>query len=205
MAFQDPSYFLTVVRDNLYIIVPNVLLFIFLILCGWILGKISKKVTSDVLNKLRLDYHFKFGKKIELTEILSIGVSWVVYLVFLRAAIEILKIQSLLDFFNITIGFVINLLGGIVILIVGYIIAIYIQKKITQSGMYYSQVFSQILFVFTVIITIEMALKVVGLPTELLDVILIIIVASIGIGLAIAIGLGLKDTVNRFARKYFED
>lgn len=205
MEISGLNYLSNVVLNNLSTIISNTLLFVFLIVCGWIFGKISKKVTLDVLTKIKLDSYFKFGKKIELSEILSRGVSWVIYLVFIGAAIDILRIQSLSNFFNMIVNFILNLLGGVFVLIVGYIIATFLQKKVIQSGIYYSQVFSQILFFFTIIITIEMALKIVGLSTDLLDIILIIIVASIGIGIAIALGLGLKDTVNRVSKKYFGD
>jgi len=48
-------------------------------------------------------------------------------------------------------------------------------------------------------------MKIVGLPTEILDTILIIVVASIGLGLAIALGLGLKDTIAALTKKYVDE
>jgi len=185
--------------------VPTILFVTVLLIFGWILGNFLKKLTLEISKKLRLDDRFKIGKRIGLSEIISSGVSLIVYIAFIGAALDVANITFLSDFFKTIINFIGNLIGGIVVLVVGYAIAGFVQRKIVESNFVYSKIFGQIAFYFVIIITIEMALKVVNLPTNLLDAILIILVASLGLGLAIAIGLGFKDKAGKLIEKYIKD
>ncbi len=184
---------------------PSVIGSLLLIIFGWVLSRILKGLTEKTLEKIKIDQHVKIGKRISFSEIISLGVYWIIFLVFINSAIENLKIESVSKYFDMIIDFILNLLGGIFILIIGYSLSSYIQSKILQSNITHAQIVAQIVFVFSLIITVEMALKIIGLPTQLLDTILIIIVASLGIALAIAFGLGLKDIVASSAKKYFKE
>lgn len=186
-------------------IIPSVFISILLLIFGWILARILKGLTEKTLERLKIDEHIKLGKKIGFSELISVGVFWIIFLVFLSSSISNLKIEILTKYFELVTNFIINLLGGIVIIIIGYSISSYIQNKIVQSKISNAEIISKIVFIFSLIITIEMALKIIGLPTQLLDTILIILVASIGIGLAIAFGLGLKDIVAAEVKKSIKD
>lgn len=206
MAALDVSYLYNLIATDVYETAPTVLLALFLVLFGWILSRITKKITTEVLKKIKVDENFKLAKEIQVSDVVATCFSWVINLVFIGSAINTLKISTLSLFFDTIINFVTSLLGGIFILTIGYAIAAYVQKKISKTKMAYSQVFGQIVFSFTMIITIEMALRTVGLPTALLDIILVIIIGSIGLGLAIAVGLafglGLKDVISKLVKKY---
>ncbi|MBU5688487.1 MAG: hypothetical protein KQA41_00450 [Candidatus Aenigmarchaeota archaeon] len=186
-------------------ILPSVFLSILLLIFGWVLARILKGLTEKTLNRLKIDDHIKLGKRVGFSELVSVGIFWIIFLVFLSASISNLRIEQLTKYFELITDFIINLLSGIIVIIIGYSISSYIQNKITQSKINNAEIISKIVFVFSLIITIEMALKIIGLPTQLLDTILIIIVASIGIGLAIAFGLGLKDIVATKAKNALKD
>ncbi|MEM5799567.1 MAG: hypothetical protein QXZ43_02795 [Candidatus Aenigmatarchaeota archaeon] len=186
-------------------ILPSVFLSILLLIFGWVLARILKGLTEKTLNRLRIDENIKLGKRIGFSELVSVGIFWIIFLVFISASISNLRIDQLTKYFELITDFIINLLSGIIVIIIGYSISSYIQNKIIQSKINNAEIISKIVFVFSLIITIEMALKIIGLPTQLLDAVLIIFVASIGIGLAIAFGLGLKDIVATQAKKTFKD
>lgn len=183
-------------------VTPMVIGAILLLLIGWILGRITRSIVREILKRFKADDYFKLGKKLGVSETISVGVSWIIYLAFIGATVDFLKIPTLSMFFNNIIDFIAGLLGGMIILIIGYAIAGYIQKQVMTTKTVYSEILAQTIFFFALIITIEMALRVVGLPTELLDSIVKIMVAAIGFGVAIALGLGLKDTVSQLAKKY---
>jgi hypothetical protein len=186
-------------------ILPSVIVSILLLIFGWILARIFKGLTEKSLYKLKIDDQIKLGKRIGFTEIVGLSIYWIIFLVFLSASIENLKIPSLSEYFHMLTNFIINLISGIFIIIIGYAVSSFIQKRIIQSKIENAGIISQVVFIFSIIITIEMALKVIGLPTQLLDSILLITVACIGIAIAIAFGLGLKDTVASEAKKRFKD
>lgn len=193
---------------NLFIdasaVVPNILGAFLILLIGWILGKVVGRLVYVVSKSLKADEYFKAGKKVKMSEVFSLLVSWIIYLAFIAAAVDMLKITALTLFFTNVLEFLADLLGGIVILVLGYVVAGYVQKYVSEIKTVYSEVLSQIIFFFILIITVSMALKVVGIPTQLLDGIILLLVGGIALGLAIALGLGLRDTVERLAKKYIK-
>jgi asparagine N-glycosylation enzyme membrane subunit Stt3 len=92
-----------------------------------------------------------------------------------------------------------------IIILVGYIIAKYVQAQIVSTKFEYSDFIGKVIFFFTVIIAISLALPFVGIDPSLINNIILILVASVGVGIAIAIGLGLKDTIDKLARKYVKE
>ncbi|MFH8080862.1 MAG: hypothetical protein QXO84_03225 [Candidatus Aenigmatarchaeota archaeon] len=186
-------------------ILPSVFVSILLFIFGWILAKIFSGLTSKTLEKLKIDEHIKLGKRIGFSEVVSLSVYWIIFFVFINASIENLGISSLSNYMHSLTDFIIKLFSGFLIIIVGYSISSFIQLKVVQTKISHAEIISQLIFFFSIIITIEMALKVIGLPTELMDAILLIIVASLGLGIAIAIGLGLKDFVSNWVKKYYKD
>ncbi len=204
MAFDLLKEFFNNVLLSTTKTVPNIIGSILLLLVGWVLGRIVGKVVKEILEKLKADSYFKVGKKLVLSETISLVVSWIIYLAFLGASVDLLGIQVLSSYFTKLLNFLANLLAGVFVLIAGYTLAGYIQKQVANTKAEYSEVLGQVIFFFTLIITISMAFDVVGLPTRMLDGIVLIITASVGLGIAIAIGLGLKDTIARLAKKKFE-
>lgn len=183
-------------------LIPNAIAAAILLLVGWIIGKVTGDATGRILKKLRLDEYIKAGKGLEISSIFSLIVSWVIYLTFIQAGLQVLGVTALSAFFGGIVALVTRLLGGMVIIVVGYILASYVQKQILASKTLYSKVVGQVIFVFALIISVEIALKFVDIPTQLIDNIILIIVGSIGVGVAIALGLGLKDTVAKLSKKH---
>jgi len=186
-------------------VLPSVIVSILLLIFGWVLARIFRGLTEKSLYKMKIDDHIKLGKRVGFTEVIGLSVYWIIFLVFLSASIENLKIPSLSEYLRMLTDFIINLISGIFIIIIGYAVSSFIQKRIIQSKLENVEIISQVVFIFSIVITFEMALKVIGLPTQLLDSILLIIVACIGIAIAIAFGLGLKDTVASEAKKRLKD
>lgn len=181
---------------------PKAVVAIILLVVGWVLGKVISDITRRILKKLRLDEYIKVGKGIEISSIFSVVISWIIYLLFINTALSVLEISVLSEFFIGIMDLITKLLVGMVIIVVGYILARYVQKQIVASKTLYSKIVGQVIFIFALIISIEIALKKVDIPTQLIDNIILIIVGSIGIGVAIALGLGLKDTVAKLSKKY---
>ncbi|MCX8178764.1 MAG: hypothetical protein N3D75_02975 [Candidatus Aenigmarchaeota archaeon] len=185
------------------IITKSAIIFL-LFLITVLITKITKDFIKKTSKKLKLDNRIKLGSKISFTEILTNFIVFIIYLVFINSAIEVLDIKVLTDYFKSLTTFVINVFSGIVVLVLFYVAAVYLKKKIIETRLDHSKMIAEIIFVFIMIIAVQISLKVVGIPTNLLESITIIIIASIGLGLAIAIGLGLKDIIADFARKNFK-
>ena len=181
-------------------VVPNLLGALVLLLLGWLIGRVVYAVVHKIMRKLRIDSYFKLEKGPHLTELLSNIIKWIIYLAFISAAVEVMGVNVLSTYFEDLLQFIMGLLGGIIVILVAYLIARYIQKHIKGMKTEYSNALSQIIFLFVMIIAVSIAFDVANIPNFLINA--IIIVASVGLGLAIALGLGLKETVAKLAKKY---
>jgi len=191
--------FLATVIDKL----PNIGAAIILLIIGWVLGEVIGTTIKGILKKVKMDSYFKISKEVKFSALISVIISWVIYLVFIQSAVDVLGITSLIVFFGKVVSLITGLLGGIVIITIGYLIAKYVQKEIEDSKKEYSKLLGQVIFLFTLVISTSMAFKVTNvIPTDLIDNIILIVVGTIGLGVAIAIGLGLKDTIQKVAKKY---
>jgi len=189
---------------NMVSYLDNLLAAVILLLIGWIVGKVLGKITKELLKKLKADRYFKFGRGFEISNIFGLIVSWIIYLAFIQAAVseKILGISTLEIFVGQILSFVPGILMGMIIILVGYVLAKYVQGQVIATKAEYSELIGRVIFFFTIIIAISLALPFVGIDPSLINNIILILVGSVGIGVAIALGLGLKDTVAKLAKKY---
>ena len=206
MALLNSLYVFSNTIEQLVTYIPNIIAALLLLLVGWIIGKVLGMVTKEILKRFKADVYFKFGRGFEVSKIFGLIVSWIIYLAFIQAAVstEVLGISTLELFVGQVLAFIPGVLGGMVIILVGYILAKYVQGQIIATKAKYSNFIGQVIFFFTIIITIALALPFVGIDPSLINNIILILVASIGIGIAIALGLGLKDSVAIIAKKYIK-
>lgn len=190
--FQDLGTF------TVYKLLPTLLI----LLIGWLIGKIFGKIVRSILKKLKADRYFKFGRGFEVSNIFSVIATWTIYLLFIILAVDMLEVDILSEILLDVLKFIPLIVEGIIIILVGYLLAKYVQGQIVASKMSYSEIIGQVIFFFTIIITIDLALHAIGLEPFVIDGIILILVGSIGLGIAIALGLGLKDTVAKLAKKH---
>ncbi len=175
---------------------------VIVLLIGWVIGKVIGKVTKSILKKLNADRYFKFGRGFEVSSVFPLIVSWIIYLWFIRSAVGIVGVPELTLFFAEILVFLPKLLEAMIVILVGYLLAKYVQGQVIATKAEYSEFMGRIIFFFTIIIAIDLALPLVGIQSQVIDGIILILFGSVGIGIAIALGLGLKDTVAKLAKKY---
>jgi hypothetical protein len=173
-----------------------------ILLLGWIAGKLSGEVVKKFLKKFNADRYFRFGRGILLSKTVPVIVSWIIYLWAMRVAVAFLGIPELTQFFDQILTFLPKILGGSIVILLGYLMAKYIEGHVLATKSEYSTLVGQIIFLFIMIIAIDLAFNLVELNTRLIEGIILILVGSVGIGIAIALGLGLKETVAKLAKKY---
>lgn len=180
---------------------------IVLLIIGWVIGSLIGKAIKKIILRYKIDERIiKKGKIFKISEIFPLIISWLIYLVFIQIALseDVLGIAILAEIVKKIVSFIPSLLEGVLIVVVGYILAEYIKEHVEKSKMIYSEIVANVLFFFVIYVSIALALPLWGIDPYLVNNILLVIIASIGIGLAIAIGFGLKDVVKREAEKYFK-
>lgn len=181
---------------------PKLVASVILLAIGVVIGAIVGRVSKELMTRFRIDqYISRRGPMLRLSNIFPLIFEWVIYLVFIKAAVERLGILALVDFVGMLLNFIPGMLGAIVVFIVGYVIAGYVKGQVERSKIAYSDLMGTILFWLLMYIAVALALPLVKIDTTLINNLLLVIVGAIGVGLAIAIGLGLKDVVEEVARK----
>ena len=181
---------------------PNLIGAIILVAIGWVIGSIVGRVIKELMIRFKVDqYVTKKGPMLKFSEIFPIVFEWVIYLVFIQAAVDILQIEAISTFVEMIIAYIPGVVGAVVVVIVGYIFAEYIRSEIRKAKIAYSGVMSNVLFWLIIYVAFALALPLVGIDSKLVDNILLITVGAFGVGLAIALGLGLKNVITEIARE----
>lgn len=176
---------------------------IVLLLVGWIVGTIIQKIAKELLIRFKVDKYVSKGKPIiKVSEVFPLIFEWLIYLVFIQAAVEVLGINALVEFVRTLVGFIPGLIEAVIVVIVGYALAEYVRGNVSSAKLVYADIMSKVLFWLIVYVAVALALPLVGINATLINNILLIAVGSVGIGVAIALGLGLKDAVAAVAKKW---
>lgn len=187
--------------SSMILFFPNLVAAIILLAVGWIIGEVVGRIAKELLMRFKVDqYISKKGPMLKISDIFPLIFEWVVYLVFIQAAVEALGVVALVDFVGTVLAFIPGFIEAIVVVIVGYIIAEYVKSEIEKSKIAYSNIMGKVLFWLMVYVALALALPLVGIDATLVNNMLLITVASVGLGVAIAIGLGLKDAISELAK-----
>lgn len=182
---------------------PSLIGAVILLVIGWIVGTVVGKVAKELLSRFKVDKYISKGRPIvRLSEVFPLIFEWLVYLVFIQAAVEALGVKALVEFVQKLVSFIPGLLEAVIVVVVGYGIAEHVRIELEQSKLAYAGVMSKVLFWLLIYIAVALALPLVGINPTLINSILLIAVGSVGAGVAIALGLGLKDTVAAIASRY---
>jgi hypothetical protein len=182
--------------------VPNLIGAIILLVIGWILGVIVGKVSKEILRRAKIDMYISKKPTFKFSNIISTILSWTIYLIFIREAVNVLALPTLVEAIGIIISFLPGIIGAIIVLMAGYAVGEYVRKQIEESEITYSDIISKVVFFLVIYVSIAIALPMVKIDPFLINALLLILVGTIGLGISIAIGLGLKDVIAELAKKY---
>lgn len=188
--------------DSVIATLPGLAASMILLVIGWAIGTIIGRIAKEIMVRIKLDqYLLKRGHLIKLSDIFPLIIQWIIYLVFIQAAVEALGLVALTEFVGMVVNFIPGLLGAIIVVIVGYALAGYVQNEVEKSKITYSNIMAKLIFWLMIYVSFAIALPLVGIDATAINYLLLISVGSIGVGLAIAIGLGLKDVIAIIAKK----
>lgn len=192
-----PSYLLSNLKLFAYIIA--------ILLVGFVFGKILKKITVRVINRTGLgrvssnktwtDMLRAAGYRGNVVQLIGDLVKWIVYIMALSAAIQLVGLPGIANVFTSIATFVPRFIMAIVIFVVGLIAADFFGRMFSDAG---SKFFGEeavgrfsggVAKYFVVFVVAIMALAVMGLDTTALLLTLGFMLASL---LAVLV-FGLKD------------
>ncbi|MGB2763686.1 MAG: mechanosensitive ion channel domain-containing protein [Candidatus Aminicenantaceae bacterium] len=122
---------------------PKIVFAILIILFGWFIARIVSKIIGKLGKKLGLNKMFeklgitkglkKVGVKRPVYSIFSAAIFWIIFLVFLFLATDILGLDAVSIAIGKIISYLPNILAAIIIFIIGLLIANFVKRIITSS------------------------------------------------------------------------
>jgi len=191
-------------KDSIMLFLPKLLNSILIIFLGIIIGKITGKIVYVFLKKIHVDEYLSTETfNINFSGIISTFTRWWIYLGFLSAAFskDVLGIQILSEWIMQINNFIAKIIGASIVFFIGLLIGEYVRDQIDYTKTKYSEYVSKIVFFLIIYIAFAIGLDMVGIPTILINSVLIVILASIGLGFAIAFGLGFRHVFEDIAKK----
>jgi len=188
--------------------VVGVLLFLFLLIVGWLISKfVIKIVITRVLRFLKLDelskrIEFdallaKGGISVSLSELVGVICYWLALLITFVVALNAVGLTIAADLLQRIVLFIPNIIAAIFILIAGMFVAVILKNIVktggNNAGISQVNLLSKITEVVIMVFAISMALEQLQIGARIIELTISIILGAFGLGFALAFGLGCKD------------
>lgn len=186
---------------------PGLIVAMLLLLIGWLVAILSRAIVGGILRRVGLDRLAErvgiiktlneMGLGNSLASLLGRFAYWLVFLVFILAAIESLGLSIVTDALSALVSYVPNILAAALILLLGSLIARFLGDTVggfaTQSGISNGPFLGRVIQFAVLVLTIIITLNQLDIRTTLLTAVAIIIVAALALALALAFGLGNRE------------
>lgn len=196
---------------------PNVVGALVIIIVGLIVAAGLKRLIVGLFKALKVeDFSEKIGfagilrqagLETTLTSIVATFVKWVVIIVFLLPAAEVLNLNQISKLFYDVLGYIPNVIVAVAILFFGTLLADFVSSLVRGSAALAktksAKLLSGIARYSIVIFSLLMALGQLKIATEFLQILMWGIVGFFVISGAIAFGLGAKGVAEKIAEDFY--
>ena len=196
---------------------PNLIGAFFLVFIGWAVASILRRMTAK---SLRVCGIASLGEKIRFNELLQkagitqsldviLGglVYYMVLLVFLVSASEVLGIRVVLQTLNTFIAYFPHILGAFLILMISLYVAKIVKDTIRSTSsnfnIAYAGVLSTLLEIVIVGAGIILALTEIGLDMTVFTANITLIIGGMVLAVALSVGLGSRTIVSNVLSRYY--
>lgn len=208
---------LTKVWFEISSIFPNIIGTLVVLIIGWLFAKLAVRIIKKVLTIAKADKLDDAINEIEIIEgkklnfntikIVSVFVKWLIYIMLLIMASDILGLQIISQEISNFLGYLPRLFAALIIFTVGLLLANLIKNGLKSlfesmelSG---SKIISQLVFFILIIFISITALNQAGINTEIVTNNITMILAAFLLAFALALGLGAQKVVGDLLRTFY--
>lgn len=187
--------------------IPKLVGAIIVFIIGWFIAVWVGKLVAEILRKLRLDRIFEKSKwdealakaefKMKMSDFIGGIVKWVLVIVFLLAAVEILGLTQFAGFLRTIVAWLPNLVVAAAIFVVAVIVADISEKLVKaivgKMNVAYVKLIGSIVKWAIWIFAILAILSQLGVARDIIQIVITGFVALIVISCSLAFGLGGRD------------
>ncbi len=202
--------------NGIIAVLPKLIVAIIVFVIGWIIAKIIYKALIKIGKSLKLDELVKpmagafekAGYKLSLTKAIAFLVKWFVAIGFLVVALDVLGLQTTKLLLLGIIAYIPQVIIAIFVLIAGVVLANFTKKLIqgstkvlrVKSATFLSNLARVVIIVFTALI----ALDIIGLKSQFINILFIGVVAMFALAGGLAFGLGGRDAAAKLLEKFYD-
>ncbi|TFG66249.1 MAG: mechanosensitive ion channel [Nitrospirales bacterium] len=186
---------------------------------GILLGKIVEAGTSRVLTMIGVDRLLsgtgllsllhKTGSKKTISQIVGLLGFWLVFLLFLISATEVLSLALLSETLTALVQYLPKMGMAILILVLGLLATNFVRDIISlaceSSGIRQGMIIAQTVYIAATLLVLVTAINELGIDTSLLNQIIVLVVGGLIAGAALSFGFGSRSAVkNLIAAHYIQ-
>jgi len=197
--------------------IPAVIGALIIILIGWIIAGVLARLVTELLRRAGADRLFAehggevYGsqsKKIKPSVVAGELVKWLVRIVFLVAAANVLGLTQVSQLLNDVILWIPNLIVAAIILLLAPILARFVRGAIEvgagRMGFTNAPLLGRIAEIAIVVFAVIIAINQIGIAANLVNTLFIGVVAALALAFGLAFGLGGRDVAGQLTQAWYE-
>lgn len=197
--------------------IPLVIGALLIIIIGWIIAGVLARITTEVFRRIGADRLFAehaegvYGERTRsITPSVVAGelVKWLVRLVFLVAAANVLGLTQVSQLLNDVLLWIPNLIVASIILLVAPLLARFVRGAIEvgagEMGFTNASLLGRIAEIAIVAFAVIIAINQLGIAANLVNTLFIGVVAAMSLAFGLAFGLGGRDVAAQLTQRWYE-
>ncbi len=176
---------------------PRMLLAIILIVLGWVVAMLLKRLVMKILKGVKFEDYLKSQKldkalgAIVVSEVLALIVYYYTLTLFFQSAFDMVYLTSLAVFIGQVLAYVPIVIGAVLIVLLATILGEYVKILVLQLDDKSSsvQIGARVAKILVMYIGAVMALAMLGFNTQILDALFITLAQAVLFGSALAFGI----------------
>ena len=203
--------------NNFIAAIPAVIGALLILLIGWILSNVLARIVDEVLERLGADRLFaehggrelyaQAGTTIVPSDVAALLVKWVVRLIFIVAAANVLGLTQVSTLLNQVLLWLPNLFVAAVILLVAPLIGRFLRRLIEvgagQMGFSNARLLGRLAEVAVIAFAVVIAINQIGIAANLVNILFIGVVGAISLAFGLAFGLGGRDVAAQLTQQWY--
>lgn len=193
-------------------VLPGIIAAVIVLIIGYFVALGIGHAVRVLLEKSGLDSYLeksKFSKSVghfHLSKIFGEVTKWYIFLVFIQAGVDLLRLGALSSLLNEFVLWLPNVILAAIIVIFGVALAHFVSMKIEEHTMTKGvRFFSKLVKIVIYYIVLVIALEQIGVQASILENSFLILVGALAVGLAIALGIGLGKAMQPEGREIVKD
>jgi hypothetical protein len=197
--------------------IPLVIGALIIIIIGWIIAGVLARVVTELLRRAGADRMFAehsgavYGsrsKSFKPSVVAGELVKWLVRLVFLVAAANVLGLTQVSILLNDVLLWIPNLIVAAIILLVAPLLARFVRSAIEvgagQMGFSNASLLGRIAEIAIIAFAVIIAINQIGIAANLVNILFIGVVAALALAFGLAFGLGGRDVASQLTQTWYE-